>query len=397
MNEATLCVHVPPVSREGFASLTVPIERASTVVFPTAEAFHNRHRNGPQSYSYGLYGTPTARALEAQISALSGGVGTVLTPSGQAAAMAVLLALLQPGDHLLLPDTVYGPVRTLADGFLKSIGVSTTYYDPMLGTDISRHFTRETRLVWVESPGSGTFEVQDVPAIVAAARAHGALVACDNTWATPLLFRPLAVGADVSIEAISKHMGGHSDLLLGCVSARDEAVLGRIRSLVRSFGIGVSPDDCSLALRGLQTLSVRLRHQGAAGLSMARWMAEQPGVERVLHPGLPTTPGHETWERDFSGAAGVFSVSLRPECSRWINDALGRLRLFQIGASWGGAHSLVAPVDLSGQRTVTRWDGGAPLLRFSIGLEDEADLKTDLAGFFAALSRPKTTNAASRG
>jgi cystathionine beta-lyase len=386
MNEATLCVHVPPVSREGFASLTVPVERASTIVFPTAEAFHGRHRNGHHSYSYGLYGTPTARALEAQISALSGGVGTVLAPSGQAAAAGVLLALLQPGDHLLLPDTVYGPVRTLADGFLKTIGVNTTYYDPMLGTGIGRHFVRETRLVWVESPGSGTFEVQDVPAIVEAAHAHGALVACDNTWATPLLFRPLAVGADISVEAISKHMGGHSDLLLGCASTRDEAVLGRIRGLVRSLGIGVSPDDCSLALRGLQTLSVRLRHQGAAGLSMARWIAEQPAVERVLHPGLPGAPGHETWRRDFSGAAGVFSVLMRPECSSRIDEALGGLKLFRIGASWGGAHSLVAPVDLSGQRTVTPWGGSTPLLRFSIGLEDEADLKADLAGFFAALS-----------
>jgi cystathionine beta-lyase len=389
MNEATLCVHVPPVSREGFESLTVPVERASTIVFPTAEAFHNRHKNGPQSYSYGLYGTPTSRTLEAQISALAGASGTVLAPSGQAAAMAALLGLLQPGDHLLLPDTVYGPVRTLADGFLKTIGVSTTYYDPLIGHDISHHFTKDTRLVWVESPGSGTFEVQDVPAIVAAARDHGILVACDNTWATPLLFRPLAAGADVSIEAISKHMGGHSDLLLGCVSARDEAVLGRIRGLVRSFGIGVSPDDCSLALRGLQTLSVRLRHQGAAGLSVARWMAEQPAVARVFHPGLLTTPGHEIWRRDFSGAAGVFSVSLRPDCANRIDQALGRLRIFRIGASWGGANSLVAPVDLSVQRTATRWDDKAPLLRFSIGLEDEADIMTDLAGLFAALSRTK--------
>jgi cysteine-S-conjugate beta-lyase len=184
-------------------------------------------------------------------------------------------------------------------------------------------------------------------------------------------------------------MGGHSDLLLGCVSARDEAVLGRIRGLVRSFGIGVSPDDCSLALRRLQTLSVRLRHQGAAGLSVARWMAEQPTVARVFHPGLPTAPGHEIWRRDFSGAAGIFSVSLRPECANRIDQALGRLRIFRIGASWGGANSLVAPVDLSGQRTATRWDNKAPLLRFSIGLEDEADIMTDLAGLFAALSGTK--------
>jgi cystathionine beta-lyase len=374
------------VSREGYASLTVPVERASTIVFPTAEAFHNRHRNGPQSYSYGLYGTPTARALEAQVSALAGGTGTVLAPSGQAAATAVLLALLHPGDHVLLPDTVYGPVRSLTDGFLKLIGISASYYDPMVGSAIDRHFTDATRLVWVESPGSGTFEVQDVPAIVAAAHSRGALVACDNTWATPLLFRPLAVGADVSIEAISKHMGGHSDLLLGCISAIDEHILSRIRSLVRGFGIGVSPDDCSLALRGLQTLSVRIRHQGNAGLALARWMAEQPNVERVLHPGLPSSPGHKIWLRDFSGAAGVFSVSLHPDCSGRIDQALGRLTLFKIGASWGGAHSLVAPVDLSGQRTVTYWDYSAPVLRFSIGLEDEADLKQDLAGFFAALS-----------
>ncbi|HZH10833.1 MAG TPA: cystathionine beta-lyase [Microvirga sp.] len=391
MNEATLCVHVPPVSREGFESLTVPIERASTIVFPTAEAFHNRHKNGPQSYSYGLYGTPTARTLEAQISALAGASGTVLAPSGQAAAAAVLLGLLRPGDHLLLPDTVYGPVRTLADGFLTTIGVSATYYDPLSGQEISRHFTQATRLVWVESPGSGTFEVQDVPAIVAAAHAHGALVACDNTWATPLLFRPLAVGADISVEAISKHMGGHSDLLLGSVSARDEAILGFIRNLVRSFGLGVSPDDCSLALRGLQTLSVRLRHQGAAGLSVARWMNGQPCVARVWHPALPSAPGHEIWRRDFSGAAGVFSVSLRPECSGRLDAALGGLKLFRIGASWGGTNSLVAPVDLSGQRTATRWDKEAPLLRFSIGLEDEADIMTDLAGFFAALSGTENT------
>jgi cysteine-S-conjugate beta-lyase len=391
MQEATRCVHVPAVDREGFASLTVPVERASTIVFPTAEAFHNRHRNGPQSYSYGLYGTPTARALEGQLTSLSGGAGTVLVPSGQAAAMATLLALLQPGDHLLLPDTVYAPVRSLADGYLKQIGIEASYCDPMISEEIGRHLRQTTRLVWVESPGSGTFEVQDVPAIVKVAKDRGILVACDNTWATPLLFNPLAVGADVSIEAVSKHMGGHSDLLLGSVTANEEAVLGRIRTLVRGFGLGVSPDDCFLALRGLQTLSVRLRHQGQAGIRLARWMSEQAGVERVWHPALPGSPGHEIWARDFAGAAGVFSVSLSSRFSERLDHALGALRLFQIGASWGGAHSLAAPVDLTGQRTVTRPDVTGPLLRFSIGLEDEADLKDDLAGFFAALSATPNT------
>ncbi|MDJ1158666.1 cystathionine beta-lyase [Chelatococcus sp. SYSU_G07232] len=386
MRDATRCVQAPAIDADGFASLTVPVQRASTITFPDAPSFARRHERGHDGYTYGLYGTPTTRALEAQIAMLEGAAGVALTPSGQAAVTTTMLALLKPGDHLLIPDSVYPPVRAFADGFLAALGVRTTYYDPLIGAGITAFIEAATRLVWVESPGSGTFEVQDVPAIVAAAHARGLLVACDNSWATPLLFRPLAAGADLSILAVTKYLSGHSDLLMGSIAAPDKALLHRVKDTTRILGLGVSPDDCSLALRGLQTLAVRLRHVGAAAIDLALWLERQRDVERVLHPALPGCPGHPVWERDFKGASGVFAVVLAPAVTPRLDAALGRLDIFRIGASWGGTHSLIAPMDVSGQRTVVPWTERGPLLRLSIGLEDPEDLKADLARFLAALT-----------
>ncbi|MCC7273565.1 MAG: PLP-dependent transferase, partial [Alphaproteobacteria bacterium] len=339
MQDLSRCVHHPAVSQEGYASLTVPTHRASTIVFPDGEAYARRRQRGPDGYTYGLSGTPTSRTLEAQLSLLEQGERTVLVPSGQAAITVVLLSVLLPGDRVLIPDTVYPPVRGVCADYLAPRGIAHTVYDPMIGAGIADLIDARTRLVWIESPGSTTMEIQDVPAIAAAAHAGGALVGCDNTWASPLLFKPLAHGADFATEALTKYVGGHSDLLLGSISVRDVALHRRLKDTMRMIGIGVSPDDCALALRGIETMGVRLAHMGRVALDLARHLAASPAVARVLHPALPGCPGHAIWRRDFAGASGVFSVVLRPEAAPRLQAALSRLRLFAIGASWGGTRS----------------------------------------------------------
>lgn len=386
MDDTTQCVHQPVVSRDGFAGLNVGTHRASTIVFDDGGAYASRKERGPDGYSYGLAGTPTSRTLEAQIAALEGALRTVATPSGLSAATISMLSILRPGDAVLIPDTVYPPVRTFALGHLSTFGIVPIFYDPLAGAEIKSLIDERTTLVWVESPGSTTMEVQDLPAIVAAAHARGALVGCDNSWATPLLFKPLAHGADLSIEAVTKYIGGHSDLLMGSISVRDPSLLERIRKTIGHLGIGVSPDDCSLALRGIQTLAVRLKHCGEAAFQLARTLAARHEVACVLHPALPECPGHEIWKRDFAGASGVFSVVLKPNFSAQVWQALDALRVFKIGASWGGTHSLIAPMPVRSSRTATAWDGAEPVLRVSIGLESPSDLLTDVHRFFDALA-----------
>lgn len=387
MHDLTRCVHHPAVSQEGFASLAVPTYRASTIVYPDADSFSARGKRGFDGYTYGLHGTPTTRTLEAQMSHLHGGVRTILVPSGQAAASMIMLAFLMPGERVLIPDHVYGPVRSFCADYLKPRGIDYTVYDPMIGSGLSALIDDKTRLVWIESPGSGTMEVQDVPAIIQAAKAKGVLTACDNTWATPLLFKPLAHGADFAVEALTKYIGGHSDLLLGSITVANMALRQRIKLVMRDMGIGVSPDEVSLALRGIETLGVRLAHVGRVSEEFAQALQQSPVVERVLHPALPSCPGHAFWKRDMNGSAGVFSVVLKPGAEENLSQAMTQLQVFAIGASWGGTRSLIATTALKEERTVRPWTSQGTVLRISIGLEDEQDLWQDLSDMLGKLEK----------
>jgi cysteine-S-conjugate beta-lyase len=386
MRDQTLCVHHPEVSQEGFASLAVPTYRASTIVYPDAQSFLDRKHRGLDGYTYGLHGTPTTRTLEAQITALHGGKRTMLVPSGQAAVSMAMLAVLKPGDRVLIPDHVYPPVRHFCAEYLAPRGISHTVYDPMIGAGIAALIDEATRLVWVESPGSGSMEVQDLPAIAAAAHARGALVGIDNTWATGLLFKPLDHGANIVAEALTKYVGGHSDLLLGSITVRDLGLRQQVKAVLGMFGIGVSPDEVALALRGIETMGVRLAHMGRVSEDFARRLAASPLIEKVLHPALPSCPGHDVFRRDFKGSSGLFSVLLKPQAAARLPAGMDALKVFAIGASWGGTRSLLAPQLIGRDRSVTPWPHEGPLLRISIGLEDPADLWADLERMFAVLA-----------
>ena len=387
MHDLTLCVHHPAVSHDGFASLAVPTYRASTIVYGDAESFARRKQRGPDGYSYGLQGTPTTRTLEAQITALHGGVRTVLAPSGQGAVALVMLAVLVPGDHVLIPDTVYPPVRDFCINYLTPRGITFTAYDPLLGEKIASVIDDRTRLIWVESPGSGTMEVQDLPAISRVAKARGVHVGCDNTWASPLLFKPLAHGADF-VEALTKYVGGHSDLLLGSVTVADLGLRQKLKDTLRLLGIGVSPDEVSLALRGIETMGLRMAHTGGVAEDFARRLSNQPSVERVLHPALPGCPGHDVFKRDFKGGSAVFSIVLKPGAERRLDAGLSALTVFALGASWGGTRSLIAPMAIKEGRTATVWASEGTVLRISIGLEDPDELWRDLERLLGALEQP---------
>lgn len=388
MHDLTLCVHHPAVSHEGFASLAVPTHRASTIVYENAESFARRKQRGPDGYSYGLQGTPTTRTLEAQITALHGGTRTVLAPSGQGAVALVMLAVLVPGDRVLIPDTVYPPVRDFCINYLAPRGITFTAYDPLIGGGIASHIDDQTRLIWVESPGSGTMEVQDLAAISRAAKARGILVGCDNTWASPLLFKPLAHGADFVVEALTKYVGGHSDLLLGSVTVADLGLRLKLKDTLRLLGIGVSPDEVSLALRGIETMGLRMAHTGGIAEEFARRLSNQPSVERVLHPALPSCPGHDVFKRDFKGGSAVFSIVLKPGAERRLDAGLSALTVFALGASWGGTRSLIAPMAIKEGRTATVWASEGTVLRISIGLEDPDELWRDLERLLGALEQP---------
>ena len=394
MHDLTRCVHHPVVSTNGYASLAVATHRASTIVYPDGESFSQRKYRGFDGYTYGLHGTPTTRTLEEQLTLLHGGVRTVLVPSGQAAVTMVMLSFLLPGDRVLIPDHVYPPVRSFCTDYLARRGILHTVYDPLIGAGIAELIDEHTKLVWIESPGSGTMEVQDVPAIVRAAKAKGVLVGCDNTWATPLLFKPLAHGADFACEALTKYVGGHSDLLLGSITVKDMALRQAMKEAIRSLGVGVSPDECALALRGIETMGVRLSHMGRVSEDFARRLQQLPGVDTVLHPALPSCPGHASWLRDMKGSSGVFSIVMKPGAEARLDAALTGLRIFAIGASWGGTRSLIAPMAVSGERTVNAWNHPGTVLRISIGLEEPGDLWADLETMLATLGGTAADKAA---
>lgn len=377
---ATRLVHVgrDPAKQHGFVN--PPIYRGSTVLFPTMEAY----LGGRQEYTYGRAGTPTVRALEQALAELEGGDGSVLAPSGLAAIACALLAFVGAGDHVLVTDSVYRPTRRFCDQLLTRFGVETTYYDPLIGAGIEALMRERTRVVFLESPGSQTFEVQDVAAIAAAAHARDAVVMIDNTWATPLYFKPFAHGVDVSIQAATKYIAGHADVMMGAVTANRRALPELLRTH-KDLGLCAGPEDAYLALRGLRTLDVRLRRHWQSGIEMARWLRQRPEVARVHHPALEDDPGHALWRRDFQGASGLFSIELKPYPKEAVAAMLDGLELFGMGASWGGFESLCLPFDVSDARTATTWRPAGPALRFHIGLEDPEDLKADLERGFARL------------
>ncbi|NTA40301.1 trans-sulfuration enzyme family protein [Agrobacterium salinitolerans] len=385
MNDITQCVLTPDVSSSGFDPLGVGVHRASTIVFKDAAAYASRGDRGHEGYSYGLYGTPTTRALEAKLTSLEGGAWSFLAPSGQAANALAVLPFLAAGDHILIADTAYPPMRDLADTDLKRLGVEVEYFDPSTADDVAAKIRKTTKIVWCESPGSTTMEIMDLPKVAAIAHEHSALVGVDNTWATPLNFKPLTHGADIVTEALTKFVSGHSDVLMGSITIKNLALLKPIRSLIGRMGIGVSPDDASLVLRGFETLGVRLRHSERVALDFAARIAAHPAVEQVLHPALETFPGHALWKRDFIGSSGVFSIVFKPEAADHVAAALDTLQVFAIGASWGGTRSLAAPMPIEGFRTATTWAGPGVILRLSIGLEDEDELWADIERLLAAL------------
>jgi cystathionine beta-lyase len=386
MHDETRCVVPSPVSLDGYESLTVPVYRASTIRYPDAAAFTSRFERDADSYVYGLYGTPTHRHLEFKISELHGGARTVLAPSGQAAITVTLLSILETGDRVLIPDTAYGPVRDFAINEARSLGIESVFYHPTDLATLARLLEQKTRLVWVESPGSVTMEMQDVPRIVELSHNSGALVGCDNTWASPLNFRPLDHGVDIAVEALSKHFGGHSDILMGAATVRDEKLGLRLKAAFGRLGIGVSPDDCVLVLRGIETLAVRLARASSSALSIAEWLVQHPLVDQVLYPPLGQDVGHEIWRRDFKGACGVFTFTVEPSVAARIFTALDAFELISIGASWGGTRSLIAPTSVKSQRTAMPWTGADTLLRISVGMEHPDDIRADLDRFFQVLA-----------
>lgn len=356
-----------------------PVWRASTILFDSVAELRAATRKPDAGLYYGRRGTPTQWSLAEALTELEPGAeGTLLYPSGVAAISATLLALLDPGDELLMVDSAYEPTRAICGGLLRRFGITTRYYDPMIGAGIADLIGEKTKLIFLESPGSLTFEVQDIPAIAAAAQARGAVTVLDNTWATPLLSPALAHGVDISILACTKYIVGHSDVMMGSVTA-GPAHYAKLRRTYTQLGQCVSADDAYLAARGLRTLELRLRQHEAGGLAVARWLAEQPQVARVLHPALPDCPGHELWKRDFAGASGLFSIVLDGGDDAARAALIDGLEFFGIGFSWGGYESLALPVDPAGLRTATSWDVEGPVIRFHIGIEDPEDLIADLA------------------
>ncbi len=360
-----------------------PVNRASTILFDSVAELREAAPGFGRLY-YGLHGTPSQWALAEALTELEpGAAGTMLYSSGLAAVTAALLTVLAAGDELLMPDSVYGPTRRFCDGFLKRYGIATRYYDPSAGTGIAEMIGERTRAIFLESPGSLTMEVQDVPAICAAARARGVATLLDNTWATPLFFPAIAAGVDLSILAGTKYVGGHSDVMLGSVTANAAHYPGLERTSW-DLGQSVSPDDAWLCSRGLRTMGIRLRQHEASALRIARWLKARPEVGAVLHPGLADCPGHEAWKRDFKGSSGLFSFALKGAGDEERTRFIEALQLFGIGYSWGGFESLAVPVDPERLRTATIWRAEGPLVRLQIGLEDPDDLIDDLAQALAA-------------
>jgi cystathionine beta-lyase len=389
-NKATQVGHLGRAPQKFLGAVNTPVFRATTMLFPTVADLDASVRGDYDGIGYGLHGLPTVTDLQAAIATLEGGHAALAVPSGLTATTLPLLALANPGDHMLVTDSVYGPTRRFCDLHMKRLGVEVSYYDPLLGADIAREFRPNTRIVFVESPGSLTFDVQDVPAIAKVAHARNALVIMDNSWATPLHFRAFDHGVDVSVHAATKYIGGHSDVLLGLIIG-SAATFPKLHRLWTDMGVTASSDDCFLGLRGLRTLATRLARQQASGIKVAEWLRTRPEVKEVIHPALPGSRGHELWKRDFAGASSLFGVVLNPVAKERIDAMLDGMRLFGMGWSWGGFESLVIPIYPERVRTASRWEAGGPSLRLYIGLEDPDDLIADLTDGFARLAGQAAT------
>ena len=383
---ATRAVHLGRNPRRFLGAVNTPVFRATTMLFPTVAELEQARRGEYPGIGYGLHGLPTVTDLQDAVAAIEGAHGALAVPSGLAATTLPLLALTRGGDHVLVTDAVYGPTRRFCDNHLKRIGVEVSYYDPLLGAAIEREFRPNTRVVFTESPGSLTFCVQDIPAIAEAAHRRGALVVTDNSWATPFGFRSFDHGVDVSVHAATKYIGGHSDVLLGLILG-NEATFPALHRLWTDMGVTASPDDCFLALRGFRTLPIRLARHVESALEVARWLQTRPEVREVIYPALPGSRGFELWQRDFSGACGLFAVVLQPVAQQKIDAMLDGMQLFGMGWSWGGFESLVIPIYPETVQTATKWDAGGPCLRVAIGLEDPGDLIADLEDGFARLAQ----------
>lgn len=385
LNWRSKLIHPQVTAPEGFRSLATPTYRGSTTLLQSAADVSDDWDQKRVRYSYGMYGTPTTFELAARIADLEGGGQCFITPGGQASIALVYLACASSGGHVLVPESVYGPSSDLSQRLLAKLGIEIEYYDPLLGADIRKLVRSNTQLIWCESPGSVTMEVQDVPAITAVARELGVTTAIDNTYAAGVYFDAFAHGIDITMQALTKYIGGHSDVLLGSVTVRDEKLYQAIGDARQLLGFGASPDDCSLALRGLQTLAVRLKHLEESTLRIAQWLAEQPEIDRLLHPAFPSCPGHEFWKRDFTGSASVFSIVFKAQVgSEAITRFVEALRLFKLGYSWGGVTSLVMPRFGLNRRFRSYGDR---LVRLNVGLEDPQDLIADLSTGLDVLRR----------
>jgi cystathionine beta-lyase len=369
----------------GFESFSVPVARASTVVFPDLSTMRSLVWSDDSKWRYGLHGTPTTIALAQRIATIEGGEYALLQPSGLAAISNVYFGIVRAGDHVLVPDNAYGPNRDHADWLARDFGIEVTYYDPMIGAGIAALFRANTKLVWLEAPGSVTMEVQDVPAIAAAARAQGVVCAIDNTYSAGLAFRPFEHGVDISVQALTKYQSGGSDVLMGATITRDAGLHSKLKRARMRMGVGVSADDASLVLRSLPSMKTRYEAHDRTAFALAKWLKARPEVAAVLHPALSDCPGHAFYERDFhGGAGGLFSMVFDRRYSPAQVDAfVEALDLFSIGWSWGGSHSLAMPYDVRSMRTASHWPHDGVLVRFYIGLEAEADLRADLEAALA--------------
>lgn len=378
MKKDTLLAHAGRDPETCAGMVNPPVYRTSTVLFPTLDQYETRDPNDYKSVRYGRYGTPTTFALEDAVARMEGGHLAVAVPSGLAAVVAAISAFVKSGDHLLVADSVYAPTRQFCERRLRPNGIEVDYYDPLIGGGIRGLIKPNTRAIYCESPGSLTFEMQDIPAIAAAAHERGIPVLADNTWGTPYFFRSFERGVDVSIHSATKYIAGHSDVMMGIVVTNEKHWLP-VRKAVADIGYSVSPEDCYLALRGFRTIGVRMKHQMQSALAIARWLSSRPEVKRVIYPALDSDPGHAIWRRDFEGASALFSLVLEPHDSKAVAAFIDALELFGIGSSWGGYESLVVLADIARFRSATRWNPGGPTIRLHIGLEDPEDLIADLA------------------
>lgn len=374
----TMAVHAGRMSESHFGAVNTPVYRASTILHPDLKTLES----GDQPYIYGRMATPSSQSLTDALTELEGGAQTALCPSGMNAIALAILSVCNAGDHLLVSDSCYGPTRTFCDKMLKRFGVEVSYFAPLIGGGIAALMQPNTVAIFCESPGSLTFEMQDIPAIVEAAHTRGASVLLDNTWATPLFFNAMAHGVDLSVQAATKYVGGHADVMLGYVTA-NAAHSTRLMNAHNALGLYVSGDDCFLALRGLRTLPLRLARHQETGVKLARWLQARPEVARVLHPALESDPGHALWKRDFTGACGLFGVELKPISHDALAAFVDHLSYFGLGYSWGGFESLIVTTHIT--RTVKDFTAQGPVLRIHAGLEDADDLIADLEAGFARM------------